>query len=104
MPDTQVKTYDALLRKFSTLVVLALVALALGAALVVVIGRYFWDQVRPLVSNQLPLSVIIIVVCLGLILLGCAASLLAERTIAGFIQDRYGTSRVGSWVRAQVIA
>lgn len=57
-----------------------------------------------MLSNQFGFSVLLVPVLFGIIMLGVAYSVLLERKMAGWIQDRHGPNRVGPWGLLQPIA
>lgn len=83
------------------------VAVLLGVVLAVVLVAVWmlWgDAVRALLGSQLGLSIVIIAVTIGLMFSVIATSILFERKIAAFIQDRKGPNRVGFWGVIQPMA
>ncbi|MBU0639048.1 MAG: NADH-quinone oxidoreductase subunit NuoH [Planctomycetes bacterium] len=62
------------------------------------------ELIQGLLASQFAFSVIMLLGLLGLILTSTAVCILAERKIAGFIQDRKGPNRVGPWGLLQPMA
>jgi len=62
------------------------------------------ETIQKVLASQLGFSIVTMAVLLGLILTSVAACILAERKIAGFIQDRKGPNRVGPWGLLQPVA
>ncbi|MCH8805142.1 MAG: NADH-quinone oxidoreductase subunit NuoH [Planctomycetes bacterium] len=100
MPDTPTKTYDLLLRRRSTLIIAAVGAAVLGGGLTLVL----WPWIKPLLSAQSTFSILLMVAGIGILLSAFAICTLAERKIAGFVQDRRGPNRVGFWGLFQPVA
>lgn len=97
---TPTRTYDLLLRRRSTLIIAALAAAVLGGGLVLVL----WPWLKPLLSAQATFSVMLMVAGIGILLSAFAICTLAERKIAGYVQDRRGPNRVGFWGLFQPVA
>jgi NADH-quinone oxidoreductase subunit H len=64
-----------------------------------------WEWIRDSVlADQFGFSVLLMLVLFGMIMLAVAYSVLLERKMAAWIQDRYGPNRVGPWGLLQPIA
>ena len=100
MAAVPAKTYDVLLRKPSTVIGIVVAATVVAAGLAFAL----WSWIQPLLEDQFWFSLIMMAVSLFMILNAVAVCILAERKIAGFIQDRYGPNRVGYWGVFQPVA
>jgi len=64
-----------------------------------------WESIKDnVLADQFGFSLLLVPVLFGVMMLAVAYSVLAERKIAGWIQDRYGPNRVGPWGLLQPIA
>ncbi len=102
--DKTATPLDRALRSPGILLTALVVIGALTIALLVVLWLLFADTFKPVLASQFGFSVVLMVVLVGLILLSTAVCILAERKIAGFIQDRKGPNRAGFWGVLQPVA
>ena len=80
------------IEKYKTQLLLTLLATAAGTALVVMLGIYFWEDIKANVVLYALVKIIVIVAPL----MGAVAYLtFAERKIIGYMQVRVGPNRVG---------
>ena len=93
MIDKSVQRVERLLRKPSVLFGAGLVLLAVVAALLVLAFPLY----KGLLSSPFWFPILVMAVMLVVILSATAICILAERKVAGFMQDRYGPNRVGFW-------
>lgn len=83
----------------------ALFVLAIGALVgAAVIWSAFSEQIKAILDDQFYFSVILSLVLFGLIMGAVAYSILLERKISAWVQDRYGPNRVGPYGVLQPIA
>jgi NADH-quinone oxidoreductase subunit H len=83
----------------------AVVALGILAIIVLVLAWvFFGDAIRALLGSQLGLSIVIMAVTIALMFSVVATSILFERKISAFIQDRKGPNRAGFWGIVQPVA
>ena len=71
---------------------LTLLTSVIGTALVVMLGVYFWDDIK---ANAVLYSLVKIIVIVVPLLLAVAYLTFAERKIIGYMQVRVGPNRVG---------
>jgi len=83
---------DTYIQKYKTQLLLTLLTTAIGAALVVMLGFYFWDDIK---ANAVLYSLVKIIVIVVPLLLAVAYLTFAERKIIGYMQVRVGPNRVG---------
>ena len=102
--DKTATPLDRALRSPGILLTALVVIGVLAAALLVVLWLLFADTFKPVLASQFGFSIVLMVVLVGLILLSTAVCILAERKIAGFIQDRKGPNRAGFWGVLQPVA
>ena len=99
MKDPVALKIDRTLRHPVFLILLVVAGLVLVAAVILLWPVVVPDSVegflQDLLGSRFWFPVILIAVILGLTLTGCAACILAERKLAGYIQDRVGPNRVG---------
>ena len=80
------------IQKYKSQLLLTLLVASAGTALVVMLGFYFWDDIKANVVLYALVKIIVIVVPL---LLAVAYLTFAERKIIGYMQVRVGPNRVG---------
>jgi NADH-quinone oxidoreductase subunit H len=80
------------IQKYKTQLLLTLLTTVIGAALVVMLGFYFWDDIK---ANAVLYSLVKIIVIVVPLLLAVAYLTFAERKIIGYMQVRVGPNRVG---------
>ena len=100
MIDKSVQRVESILRKPG-------VVFGAGLALLVVLALVLvllFPLYKGLLSDPFWFPILVLAVMLFLILNATAVCILAERKIAGFVQDRYGPNRVGFWGLLQPIA
>lgn len=85
------------------LVVLALLG-TVGLASVILIWIYFKEPIQAFLADQFYFSVLLALVLFGLIMGAVAYSILLERKISAWVQDRYGPNRVGPFGVLQPLA
>jgi NADH-quinone oxidoreductase subunit H len=102
--DKTATPLDRALRSPSILLGAFVLIGVLTIALLVVLWLLFADTFKPVLASQFGFSVVLMVVLVSLILLSTAVCILAERKIAGFIQDRKGPNRAGFWGVLQPVA
>ena len=83
---------DTYIQKYKTQLLLTLLTTAIGAALVVMLGFYFWDDIK---ANAVLYSLVKIIVIVVPLLLAVAYLTFAERKIIGYMQVRVPPNRVG---------
>jgi NADH-quinone oxidoreductase subunit H len=83
---------DTYIQKYKTQLLLTLLTTVIGAALVVMLGFYFWDDIK---ANAVLYSLVKIIVIVVPLLLAVAYLTFAERKIIGYMQVRVGPNRVG---------
>ena len=91
---------DRLIRAPGVIIGAALVLGVLGLAVLVVLWMLLGDPIRALLDSQLAFSILIILVTIAIMFAVIATSILFERKISAFIQDRKGPNRVGFWPTA----
>ena len=97
-PDDKTPTIvDRLIRAPGVLLGVAVVLGIVGAVVLALAWMFFGESIRALLSSQLGLSIAIIAITIPLMFTVIATSILFERKIAAFIQDRKGPNRVGFW-------
>lgn len=82
-------------------------AIAVGVLLVAVLWLVwvlFTNAVHAVLGSQLGMSVLVILVTIALMFTVIATSILFERKLSAFIQDRKGPNRVGFWGILQPLA
>ena len=95
---------DRLIRAPGVIIGAALVLGVLGLAVLVVLWMLLGDPIRALLDSQLAFSILIILVTIAIMFAVIATSILFERKISAFIQDRKGPNRVGFWGVLQPMA
>jgi NADH-quinone oxidoreductase subunit H len=95
---------DRLIRAPGVLFGAILVLAVVGLVVLVVLWMLFQESVHALLSSQLGFSIVMIVITIGLMFSVVATSILFERKISAFIQDRKGPNRVGFWGIIQPVA
>ena len=83
---------ETYIQKYKTQLLLTLLTTVIGAALVVMLGFYFWDDIK---ANAALYSLVKIIVIVLPLLLAVAYLTFAERKIIGYMQVRVGPNRVG---------
>jgi len=83
---------DTYIQKYKTQLLLTLLTTVIGTALVVMLGFYFWDDIK---ANAVLYSLVKIIVIVVPLLLAVAYLTFAERKIIGYMQVRVGPNRVG---------
>jgi NADH-quinone oxidoreductase subunit H len=83
---------DTYIQKYKTQLLLTLLTTVIGAALVVMLGFYFWDDIK---ANAVLYALVKIIVIVVPLLLAVAYLTFAERKIIGYMQVRVGPNRVG---------
>jgi len=83
---------ETYIQKYKTQLLLTLLTSVIGAALVVMLGFYFWDDIK---ANAVLYSLVKIIVIIVPLLLAVAYLTFAERKIIGYMQVRVGPNRVG---------
>jgi NADH-quinone oxidoreductase subunit H len=78
--------------KYKTQLLLTLLATVAGTALVVMLGLYFWDDIK---ANVVLYSLVKIIVIVAPLMGAVAYLTFAERKIIGYMQVRVGPNRVG---------
>jgi NADH-quinone oxidoreductase subunit H len=95
--DRLIRAPGVLFGAFAALAVLGLIVLAIAWML-------FGDAIRSLLASQLGLSIVMIVITIAILFTVVASSILFERKISAFIQDRKGPNRAGFWGIVQPVA
>jgi len=83
---------ETYIQKYKTHLLLTLLTTVIGTALVVMLGFYFWDDIK---ANAVLYSLVKIIVIVVPLLLAVAYLTFAERKIIGYMQVRVGPNRVG---------
>jgi len=83
---------DTYIQKYKTQLLLTLLTAVTGTVLVVMLGLYFWDDIK---ANMALYSLVKIIVIVVPLLLAVAYLTFAERKIIGYMQVRVGPNRVG---------
>jgi NADH-quinone oxidoreductase subunit H len=83
---------DTYIQKYKTHLLLTLLTTVIGTALVVMLGFYFWDDIK---ANAVLYALVKIIVIVVPLLLAVAYLTFAERKIIGYMQVRVGPNRVG---------
>jgi len=82
----------AYIEKYKTQLLFTLLATAAGTALVVMLGFYFWEDIK---ANVVLYSLVKIIVIVAPLMGAVAYLTFAERKIIGYMQVRVGPNRVG---------
>ncbi len=88
---------DRAIRAPGVIIGAAAVLGVVGLAALVLVWRLFGDPIRALLDTQFPFSILLILATIAIMFGVIATSILFERKIAAFIQDRKGPNRVGFW-------
>ena len=83
---------DTYIQKYKTQLLLTLLTTVIGTVLVVMLGIYFWDDIK---ANVVLYSLVKIIVIVAPLMGAVAYLTFAERKIIGYMQVRVGPNRVG---------
>ena len=83
---------DTYIQKYKTQLLLTLLTAVIGTVLVVMLGIYFWDDIK---ANVVLYSLVKIIVIVAPLMGAVAYLTFAERKIIGYMQVRVGPNRVG---------
>lgn len=87
-----------------TLLLAALVLGLGGLAAALIVWSYYCEPIQAFLADQFYFSVLLSLVLFGAIMGAVAYSILLERKISAWVQDRYGPNRVGPYGVLQPIA
>jgi NADH-quinone oxidoreductase subunit H len=95
---------DRLIRAPGVIIGVAVLLGVVGLAVLVILWMLLREPIQTLLGSQLAFSILVILVTIGIMFAVIATSILFERKISAFIQDRKGPNRVGFWGVLQPMA